>query len=174
MLTLTHRLSPAPDRPIDFTLSLTAEDRTRSRHYFETEAGQGIYLRLPRGTVLRHGELLQSEDQQTIVQVVAKPEPVMTVTATTQLDLLRAAYHLGNRHVPLEVREFHLRLSPDPVLKTMLQQMGLHVIEETAPFEPEAGAYGQGHSHESHIPDQPHKHDHHHDNHTHEHQVEIV
>ena len=162
MLTLTQRLSPDPDRPTTFTIALTAEERTRSRHYFETELGQGLYLRLPRGTVLRHGELLQSEDQQTIVRVLAKPEPVITITATTKLDLLRAAYHLGNRHVSLEVTETYLRLSPDPVLQAMLEQMGLQVVQEMAPFEPEAGAYG--HSHELHPRSQIHRHDH-----THQH-----
>jgi urease accessory protein len=144
-LNLTNRLPPDPSSPIHFTLSLTAEERTRSRHYFETDEGQEVYLRLPRGTVLRHGELLRSEDGNTIVQVIAKPEPVMTVTAPTPLDLLRAAYHLGNRHVALEVTETYLQLSPDPVLKTMLEQLNVQVAETIAPFEPEAGAYGHRH-----------------------------
>ena len=167
MLTLTHRSPVNPDRSASLILSLTAEERTRSRHYFQTDDGQGVYLRLPRGTVLRHGDILQSEDQQTLVQIVAKPEPVMTVTAATAIDLLRAAYHLGNRHVPLEVTETYLRLSPDPVLKAMLEQMGLHVTEAQLPFEPEAGAYGHasshtsshGHSHSS-DPAHDHAHDH--------------
>lgn len=157
MLTLTSRLTTPPDRPLDFTLCLTAEERTRSRHYFETEAGQGLYLRLPRGTVLRHGDVLQSAETNTLVGIQAKPEPVLTVTATTALDLVRAAYHLGNRHVPLEVTATYLRLSPDPVLKTMLHQMGLQVTEEVAAFEPEAGAYG--HTHASHS-DHSHEHSH--------------
>jgi urease accessory protein len=149
-LNLTDRLSPDLSRSVQFTLSLTADERTRSRHYFETDEGQGIYLRLPRGTVLRHGELLQSEDGKTLVRVIAKPEPVMTVTAQAPLELLRAAYHLGNRHVSLEVRETYLQLSPDPVLKTMLEQLGVQVTETIAPFEPEAGAYRHGHSHSRH------------------------
>ncbi|WP_416670216.1 urease accessory protein UreE [Egbenema bharatensis] len=146
-LNLTDRLPPDAAIPAQFTLSLTAEERTRSRHYFETDEEHGVYLRLPRGTVLRHGELLRSEDGQTIVQVIAKPEPVMTVTAPTPLDLLRAAYHLGNRHVALEVTETYLQLSPDPVLKAMLEQLNVQVAETIAPFEPEAGAYGHRHSH---------------------------
>jgi urease accessory protein len=148
-LNLTDRLPPASSRPVQFILSLTADERTRSRHYFETDEGQGVYLRLPRGTVLRHGELLRSEDGKTIVRVVAKPEPVMSVTAPTILDLLRAAYHLGNRHISLEITETYLRLLPDPVLRAMLEQLGVQVTETIAPFEPESGAYGNRHHHQA-------------------------
>ncbi|GAB4236207.1 MAG: hypothetical protein Kow00121_63580 [Elainellaceae cyanobacterium] len=148
-LNLTQRLLVDHAATAAFTLSLTAEERTRSRHFFLTDEGQGVYLRLDRGTVLRHGDLLQSDDRQTVVRVVAKPEPVMTVTAQTPLDLLRAAYHLGNRHVSLEVTASYLRLAPDPVLKSMLLQLGLAVTETIAPFAPEAGAYGHHHSADS-------------------------
>ena len=148
MLNFTQCYPADFSQTADLSLTLTADDRTRSRHYFETNEGQGIYLRLPRGTVLQHGDLLQSEDGQSLVRILAKPEPVMTVTAVSPLALLKAAYHLGNRHVSLEVTETYLRLSPDPVLKTMLEQMGLHVTEEIVPFQPEAGAYGQSHLHE--------------------------
>jgi len=150
MLTLTRRLPADPNALIQFTLLLTADDRTRSRHYFETVEGEGVYLRLPRGTVLRHGDLLESDAGDCRVRVLAKPEPVLTVTAHTPLELLKAAYHLGNRHVPLEVTADYLRLSPDPVLQSMVEQLGLHVHLETAPFEPEAGAYGQSTTSESH------------------------
>lgn len=151
-LNLIDRLPPDASRPVQFTLSLTAEERTRSRHYFQTDEGQGVYLRLARGTVLRHGELLRSEDGKALVRVVAKPEPVMTVTASAMLDLLRAAYHLGNRHISLEVTETYLRLLPDPVLKTMLEQLGVQVTETIAPFEPESGAYGHRHTHRQETP----------------------
>ena len=147
MLHLTQRLSGLA--PVQLTLSLTAEERSRSRHYFEAELGQGVYLQLPRGTVLRQGDLLQSKDGTTVVQVIAKPEPVMVVTAQTSLQLLRAAYHLGNRHVPLEVTADYLQLAPDSVLKAMLEQMGLQVSEQSLPFQPETGAYGSAH-HSSH------------------------
>jgi urease accessory protein len=76
---------------------------------------------------------------------VAKPEPVLTATAQNPLDLLRAAYHLGNRHIPLEIAATHLRLSPDPVLKSMLEHLGMEVREEISPFYPEMGAYGHHH-----------------------------
>lgn len=162
MLTLTHRLPPDPQAIAQATLSLTADNRIRSRHYFETDDGQGVYLQLPRGTVLHHGDLLASDAEDRLIRVVAKPEPVMTVTAATPLDLLRAAYHLGNRHVPLEVAVTHLRLSPDPVLKTMLKQMGLQVRDEQSPFQPEVGAYGHPGSHLHKADDHSHDPTHHH------------
>lgn len=145
MLTFTERLSEVDvDITVSLTLSLTAFERTRTRHRFETPDGQSLFLRLPRGTVLHDGDLLQSEDN-VVIRIAAKPEPVLTVTSQTNLDLLRASYHLGNRHVPLEVTATYLRLSPDPVLQTMLEQLGLKVTEEVVPFQPEIGAYGHNH-----------------------------
>ena len=151
MLTFTQRLSAAVDATVSFTLSLTAEERTRTRHHFQTPEGQGLYLRLPRGTVLKDGDLLQSETKDVVVRIAAKPEPVLTVRSHTRLDLLRASYHLGNRHVPLEVAPDHLRLSPDPVLQAMLEQLGVEVQEEVVPFQPEIGAYGHRHDREKTI-----------------------
>ncbi|MBD2304882.1 urease accessory protein UreE [Chroococcidiopsis sp. FACHB-1243] len=142
MLTITDRL-PAINSAVNaFTLVLTAEERTKSRHRFETEEGETVFLRLPRGTVLRDGDLLRSDNGEYLILVKAKSELVLTVTAATSLDLLRAAYHLGNRHVPLEIGTNYLRLSPDPVLQAMLEHLGVMVIEENAPFQPEVGAYG--------------------------------
>jgi urease accessory protein len=146
MLTFTQRKPPNADAKITFTLALTAEERTRSRHRFE-QNGQVVFLRLPRGTVLRDGDILQDEINGSVVRVIAKPEPVLTITAQTPLDLLRAAYHLGNRHVPVEITATHLRLSPDSVLHAMLEQLGLQVKEEIVPFQPETGAYGHHHPH---------------------------
>ena len=147
MLTLTQRLAANPDAVVSFTLALTAEERTKSRHRLETEDGQGLNLRLPRGTVLRDGDLLLSETDSSLVRVTAKPEPVLTITSPKPLDLLRAVYHLGNRHVPVEMTVTYLRLSPDPVLQTMLEQLGMEVQEGVLPFQPEQGAYGHSHSH---------------------------
>jgi len=142
MLTLTQRLPINANAVVSFTLALTAEERNRSRHRFETVDGQTVFLRLPRGTVLRDNDILQSETGSILVRVNVKPEPVLTITAKNSLDLLRAAYHLGNRHVPLEITATYLRLSPDPVLQTMLEQMGMQVEEAVLPFQPEIGAYG--------------------------------
>lgn len=145
MLTFTQRLSAEVDIAVGFTLSLTAEERTRTRHRFETSEGQVLYLRLPRGTVLQDGDLLQSEDGTLVVRIAAKPELVLTVTSETPIDLLRASYHLGNRHVSIEVAPNYLRLSPDPVLQAMLEQLGVKVKEEIVSFQPEGGAYGHRH-----------------------------
>jgi urease accessory protein len=140
---LTQRLPANATEKVTATLALTAEDRVRSRHHFEYE-GRSFSLQLPRGTVLYHQDLLKAESGE-VVQIIAKPEPVLTVTAETPLDLLRAAYHLGNRHVSLEVTEKFLRLLPDSVLKSMLEQLGVQVTEEVLPFQPEMGAYGHHH-----------------------------
>lgn len=145
MLTLTQRLPTNADKEVSFSISLTAFERTRSRCRLETDDGESVFLRLPRGLVLRDRDLLQSEDGSCIVQIIAKPEPVFTVTAANHLTLLRAAYHLGNRHVAIEITPTYLRLSPDPVLKAMLEQLGVEVKEEIAPFAPEVGAYGHSH-----------------------------
>ncbi len=144
-LTFTQRLLTGDRHPVDHTLSLTAEERSRSRHPFQTDQGQAVYLHLPRGTTLREGDLLQADSGE-LAQVCAKPEPVLTVTAKSAIALLQAAYHLGNRHVSLEITETYLRLSPDAVLQELLHHRGLTVTEEIAPFQPEIGAYGH-HAH---------------------------
>ncbi|RUT04598.1 urease accessory protein UreE [Dulcicalothrix desertica PCC 7102] len=145
MLTVTRRQPPNPDVVVTLTLALTAEERTRSRHRFETEDGKTVFLRLPRGTVLQDGDILLDETNEIRVRIVAKPEAVITVTAHHEIDLLRAAYHLGNRHVPVEITPQYLRLAPDSVLQSMLEHLGLHVIPEISTFYPETGAYGHHH-----------------------------
>jgi Urease accessory protein UreE len=145
ILTFTKHLPANPDAVVSLALPMTAADRTRSRHRFETDAGEVVHLRLPRGTVLRDRDLLQSEDGSCLVLVTAKPEPVLTVRASSPLLLMRAAYHLGNRHVVLEVADNYLRFSPDSVLQGMLEKIGLEVTQEVVPFQPENGAYGHSH-----------------------------
>lgn len=141
MLTLTQIKQPDEAILVNLILELTAEERTRSRHRFETVEGQVVYLHLPRGTVLRDGDLLQDEGETTLVRISAKIEQVFTVTTANSLELLKAAYHLGNRHVPVEISEHYLRLAPDPVLQKMLEQLNFEVISELQPFYPEQGAY---------------------------------
>lgn len=147
MLTLTQRQPPNPNLVVNFTLALTAEERTRSRYRWETEDGKVLFFRLPRGTILQDGDILQDETKRENVRITAKAESVLTVFSPTPLLLMRGAYHLGNRHVSVEITSSYLRLLPDPVLRTMLEQLGLEVIEETLPFQPELGAYGHHHSH---------------------------
>lgn len=148
---LTQRLSSQAKQLFDLesllTLALVAEDRTRSRHRFMTVEGEEVNLKLQRGTVLIEGDVLADEHGQAIAKVVAKPEPVLTLIANNPLEFLRAAYHLGNRHISLEITENYLRLSPDSVLEDMVLQMGLTVTHETRPFQPESGAYHHHHDH---------------------------
>lgn len=146
MLVFTQRLPNNSGQAVDFTLALTAEERTRSQQSIDLSEDQRWYLRLPRGTVLNEGDLLQSEPPEKVIKILAKPEPVLTVTANKSLDLIRAAYHLGNRHVSLEITSEYLRLSPDFVLHSLLIQMELEVTEEVVPFYPELGAYKHDYS----------------------------
>jgi urease accessory protein len=141
MLTFTTKLAEGESVTPTMTVSLTAEERTKCRDRLCTTQGDAICFKLPRGTILKNGDLLQTEDREAVVQILAKPEAVLTVTAANHLDLLKAAYHLGNRHVPLEIHLDYLRLSPDSVLQDMLQGLGLEVVAEIAPFQPESGAY---------------------------------
>jgi urease accessory protein len=140
-LTPDHHLSSTPT----FTLWLTAEERTRTRHRFLSEDATPIFLRLPRGTTLQDGDVLASAEGNILVKIAAKPEPVITVTSDRAIDLLRAAYHLGNRHVSLEITPTYIRLIPDPVLQEMLEHLGLQISTEIAPFVPESGAYSHHH-----------------------------
>ena len=153
MLIFTQRLKAHPDganstQP-DLSLALTAEERAKSRHRFDHPNGTALFFQLPRGTVLGQGDLLQTEDGTATLEIQAKPEPVITVRIVDELELLQAAYHLGNRHVALEVGQDeggrYLRLQPDSVLEEMLHHRGLSVTAETLPFRPEAGAYGHHH-----------------------------
>ena len=99
---------------------------------------------LPRGLGLRDGDLLAADDGR-IVTVVAPPEAVSTVSTNDPKALARAAYHLGNRHVPVQVGDGWLRYLADHVLDDMLRGLGLEPKSEQAPFEPESGAYDHAH-----------------------------
>lgn len=127
-------------------LVLPFDLRQKSRLRVTLQSGHEAALMLERGSILRGGDLLQAESGQ-IIQVVAAEQAVMKVTAVDAQALARAAYHLGNRHVPLQVGDDWLRLEQDHVLKDMLLGLGVTVTDESAPFEPEAGAYGGGHRH---------------------------
>ena len=145
--------------------------RQKSRFDTIDSTGRRLGVFLPRGSVLRGGDALVAEDG-TLLRVVAAPQPVLVVRASpggSSFDLLRAAYHLGNRHVALELQADHLKLEPDHVLADLLRQMGLAVEATTGAFEPEGGAYAAGgHAHGGAGHDDGHGHDHAHD-HGHEH-----
>jgi urease accessory protein len=148
MKTLVRLLTNSSDLLINDTLPLTAEERTRSQYRFQTTHGEDLHLRLMRGTVLKDEDLLTTAEGDFVVKVVAKPETVYTVLTNNSLLLLKAAYHLGNRHISLEVNPNYLRLLPDPVLKKMLESMGLQVREEVTVFYPEIGAYVHHNTHD--------------------------
>jgi urease accessory protein len=153
------------------TVELDWDVRQKSRFDATDSAGRLLGVFLPRGTAVRGGDALVAEDGS-LIAVKAAPQPVLVVRHCTQhgspFDLLRAAYHLGNRHVPLELQTDRLLLEPDHVLADLLRSMHLIVSEEQTAFEPENGAYaapahGHGHGH-----DHAH-HDHNHDHHDHDH-----
>lgn len=158
------------------TVALDWDVRQKSRFDATDSAGRALGVFLPRGTQVRGGDVLVAEDGS-LIAVQAAPQPVLVVrhcsTHGTPFDLTRAAYHLGNRHVALELTPDHLKLEPDHVLATMLRQQHLIVTEEQAPFEPEGGAYGTGgHGHAHHDQGHDHAHgpgDHDHAHHGHDH-----
>lgn len=128
------------------TLTLPFEARQRSRLLVELSSGEHAALMLPRGSVLRGGDALRLSDGRTL-RVEAARETVSTVRSDDSQALARAAYHLGNRHVPVEVGAGFLRYAHDHVLDAMVRELGLSVMAEEAAFEPESGAYARGHSH---------------------------
>jgi urease accessory protein len=147
------------------TVALDWDTRQKSRFDAQDSQGRALGVFLSRGTVVRGGDVLVAEDGS-LVKVLATPQPVMVVRICAEhgspLDLLRAAYHLGNRHVQLEVQPDHLHLEPDHVLADMLRHMHLIVADALAPFEPEGGAYsagGHGHAHHDHGHEAEHKHE---------------
>lgn len=137
---------------------LPIDVRVRSRAKVTLEDGRDAGLILPRGLLLRGGDVLTDADNQVFVQVVAAPESVSVVRCADPFLLAKACYHLGNRHVPLEITPAELRYHHDHVLDDMLRQLGLVVSYAQLPFEPEAGAY----SGESHRHSHSHSHDHSH------------
>jgi urease accessory protein len=139
-------------------LTLPFELRQKSRLVAKLDSGRQIALSLPRGHILRHGALLQTE-QGAVVEVCSAAEELSVVGSADAGLLLRAAYHLGNRHVPLQIQPGRLSYQHDHVLDDMLRGLGLEPSFAEASFEPEAGAYGRAAAHHHHDHDE---HDHHH------------
>ena len=129
-------------------LVLPFELRAKSRLRTRLASGEEVGLFLPPGTLLRGGVRLEGNDGR-IVEVIAEEEPLLEARCADALLLARAAYHLGNRHVAVEVGDAWLRLQPDSVLADMLRGLGVELREIRAPFEPEAGAYSHGHQHDT-------------------------
>ena len=133
----------------DLSLTLPFESRQKARLYTQLDDGQEAGLFLPRGQVLRGGNQLKAETGE-VVTIISANEDVSTVTSNDPHLLMRACYHLGNRHVPLEIKPTYLRYQYDHVLNEMVEHLHLKVIQESAPFEPEPGAYTHSHHAHSH------------------------
>jgi len=152
------------------TLRLPFEARQRSRLKTRLASGEEVGLMLPRGDILRGGDLVTASDGR-VIEVVAEPEKLLHIESK---ELAKIAYHLGNRHVPVQVGEKFLRIAEDHVLEEMVRKLGANVSHVEAAFEPEAGAYAGGHHqhdemghggkiHDHHAHDHGHDHDHDHD-----------
>ena len=156
------------------SITLDWDVRQKSRFESTDSAGRQVGVFLQRGQVVRGGDVLVGEDGS-LLKVLAAPQAVLRITHCSQhgtpFDLTRAAYHLGNRHVPIELQTDHLKIEPDHVLADMLRAMHLIVHEVQDSFEPENGAYGEhGGGHHHHGDDHGHAHAHAHEHlHTHGH-----
>ena len=159
------------------TVELDWDVRQKSRFDATDSSGRAVGVFLPRGTLVRGGDVLVAEDGS-LIRVVAAPQEVLRITACTEhgspFDLTRAAYHLGNRHVPIELQPDHLKIEPDHVLADMLRAMHMTVVTVQDAFEPEGGAYSsQGHAHTTPAhaghTHGAHSHDHEHGTHSHDH-----
>ena len=177
---LTAKLAPVLVKRAP-TLTLPFDARGKSRLAATLDNGEEVALVMPRGTVLADGDMLVADDGG-FVRVIAATQDVLVVRAPSVRLLTRAAYHLGNRHTPVEVGADYLKLEADPVLKDMLKRLGVLVAHESQPFQPETGAYGGGHKHghdetfsedyalAQKVFDEHHGHDHSHDHdHAHDH-----
>jgi len=152
-------------------LRLPFDSRQKSRLRTKLVSGEEVGLMLPRGEILRGGDLVTASDGR-VIEVLAEPEKLLHIESG---ELAKVAYHLGNRHVPVQVGKNFLRIAADHVLEEMVKKLGAKVSEVEAPFEPEAGAYAGGHhqhdemGHGGKIHDHHHVHDHDHHGHDHKH-----
>ncbi|WP_456381087.1 urease accessory protein UreE [Thiolapillus sp.] len=137
-----------PGGQVHTTLTLALEQRIKSRMKVTLDDGRKAGLFFEKGVSFQDGDLIISTDGKVLVEIKAACEPLSVVYCDTPLLLARASYHLGNRHVPLQIGEGVLYYQQDHVLDEMLKCLGLEVQTELAPFQPEAGAYnGAGHMH---------------------------
>ena len=151
MLRLTELVRSGAVTAVDGVLTLPFADRRRSRLRTRLDDGREAALILPHGTVLRDGDRLRAEGGGAVISVRAADETLSWATTSDPLLLARAAYHLGNRHVPVQIGEGSVAYQHDHVLDGMVREIGLHLHLRQAPFEPEAGGYRHaGHSHGGH------------------------
>ena len=151
MLHLREKVSQRPatnDGELDLaSLTLSFEDRRKSRLRANLDDGREVAVLLPRGTILHEGDQLLDKEEGVLVVVKATAETLSVARAADRQLLARAAYHLGNRHVPVQLGADWLAYEHDHVLDHMVRQLGLTVVIECRSFDPEAGGYGHGHGH---------------------------
>jgi len=138
--------------------------RHRRRILLTTQSGAEILLDLPHAVRLRHGDGLALDDGTTI-RVEARPEPLAEIHGHDDGEMIRIAWHLGNRHLPVQLIDDKIRIRRDHVIEDMVEQLGGHIDHIDAPFDPEAGAYAGGHQHSHDDDDHDHPHTHPHDHH---------
>jgi urease accessory protein len=143
--------SALPEAAQPETARLDFEARCKSRLLLRLDSGGQAALIVERGRVLRDGEQVRTEDGR-LVRIIAAEESLLEACAADPLLLARAAYHLGNRHVAVQVMAHRLRFLQDRVLGEMVRGLGLEVGAIRAPFEPEGGAYGHHHAHGERVP----------------------
>ena len=146
-------IAPTAEGAID-VVALDLEGRRRRRHVVRTRSGEDVLVDLAAAPSLKAGQGLRLEDG-TVLEILALPEPVVEIKAG---DLVKIAWHLGNRHLPTEIRRDALRIRPDHVIEAMLQGLGAELRHLEAAFEPESGAYGQHHHDHQHGAHQHHGH----------------
>jgi urease accessory protein len=163
----------ATARNID-TLILNSEQRRLSTGHFTGVNGTAIGAMLPEPVLLRNGDSLELDDGS-LVDVVIEPEPLVEIRGKDLTHLARLAWHLGDRHVPVQIFPNRLRMRPDAALEAMLKGLSARLTPIEAPFDPEGGAYAHhvhAHDHHDHAHgghDHHHEHDHHHDHGHHHH-----
>jgi urease accessory protein len=143
-------------RAVDRVL-IDFDRRHRRRILLATEGGREVLLDLPQAARLRHGDGLVLDDGG-VVEVCAKPERLLEIHAHEESELVRIAWHLGNRHLPVQLLGDRIRIRADHVIEEMVEGLGGYVDAIEAPFDPEAGAYAGGHQHHNHDDDDEHRH----------------
>jgi len=146
MITLTKKCQLKINQVVDYQLYLTSEERVKAKQKIKIDtedkaSEEYIKLDLVRGGILEEGDILTNDTEDFFVEIKAKLEPVITVKSPDVLTLLKVAYHLGNRHISLEISRDYLRFSPDHVLESMLVKLGVNLEQEIVAFYPESGAY---------------------------------
>lgn len=167
MLIFTQNLGPNAKLKVDLTLQLDAHERSHSRLHLTLEDGSQVGIILPRNNQpLKDGDILQDETGSTCARISAKEQPLIMATCTNPLLFAKACYHLGNRHLPVEIERDKIYFESDPVIIAMVHQLGLETQDCNRAFAPETGAYS--HHHHEHAHEHDHDHDHHHE-HDHDH-----